>query len=173
VHEATSRFAVLAVLLPALVGCGANVELQRGPTPLSNLLASSRFYLSVDDRSTSDPDNIDGHANLLWTDELKRAQVVTEHIALLRTELSSHGFTFVPTPEECSVIAHLRIKSVRFDPLGGWLTDDARIVYSAASSGDELGTVVADENFVTPTVQKVFEALVAGSVELWGQASDK
>ncbi|MGB5354803.1 MAG: hypothetical protein WBN32_14415 [Woeseia sp.] len=164
------------IIFPALIsisllcsGCGASIELQRSEVALEELLVSTKFYLNIDDGSKLKPDNWDGHINLLWTNDEKRAIVVAENIQFLRTELENSGFDFVENAEDCSVLANLKFKSVRFDPVGGWLTDDAQIEYKSSIDGNTLGTVVADERWVTPTVKMVFNALVKGSLELWGQ----
>ena len=165
---------ILSALLMAVLlcsGCGASIELQRGDIELDQLFDTSKFYLRIEDGSESKPDNWDGHVNLIWTDEKKRAVVVADHIQLLKTELEKSGFVFVDNTDKSSVIANLKFKSVRYDPVGGWLTDDAKIEYTTTLDGESLGTVVADEIWITPTIKMVFEALVKGSVELWGQSS--
>jgi len=161
---------LLSLLLSSCAGCGANIELQRGATSLQDALSTSTFYLILDDGSKSDPDNVDGFINLMWTDDQKREAVVAEHIQFLKSELIAHGFNFVSSQDDSTVLANLRIKSVRYDPAGGWITDDASLVYSPTLGGADLGTVLADEIFFTPTVKMVFEALVKGSLELWGKA---
>ncbi len=94
------------------------------------MFASSKFYLEIDDGSKSDPDNIDGYVNLLWMNDAMRAKLVPEYLTYLQSELHANGFSFVSSAENSSVRANLRIKSVRFDPLLGWITDDAKVVYS-------------------------------------------
>ena len=153
-------------------GCGTSVELQRGDIALEEIFQSSTFYLDVEDGSKTKPDNWDGYTNMIWTNDKKRAKVVSDHIQLLLDRLKEHGFSFVGKIDDSSVRASLKFKSVRFDPLAGWLTDDAQIAYSDTGSGEILGTVVADEIWITPTVKMVFEGLVQGSLELWGQATD-
>jgi len=163
----------LSMTLAMCAGCGANIELQRGEVSLSETLDTTRFYLKFDDGSTSKPDNLDGYVNLLWTNDAKRVAIVAQHVEYLETELATHGFIFVASAEESTVLANLRIKSVRYDPIAGWITDDARIVYSPTDGGADLGTVVADDIWFTPTVKMVFEALVRGSLELWGRTPDE
>ena len=163
----------LLLTLSMCAGCGANIELQRGDVPLNETLDTTRFYLEFHDGSTSKPDNLDGYLNSMWTNDAKREAVVAEHLQYLKTELATHGFTFVTTAQESTVLANLKIKSVRFDPVAGWITDDARIVYSPTAGGADLGIVVADEIWFTPTVKMVFDALVQGSLELWGLTCDE
>jgi hypothetical protein len=169
---ASGRLALL-FMLSMCAGCGAHIELQRGAVPVDETLDTSRFYLMFEDGSTSKPDNLDGYLNLMWTSDAKRVAVVADHLQYLKTELKAHGFTFVETAEDSTVLANLKIKSVRYDPVAGWITDDARIVYSPTSGGADFGIVVADEIWFTPTVKMVFEALVRGSLELWGHTSDE
>lgn len=166
-----NAFATIAILASAFLvsGCGASIELQRSDPDLASKFESSEFFLLVEDGSKSKPDNWDGNLNLIWTNDDKRAKIVAENIQMLRSDLEENGFVFVETQIDSSVVANLIFKSVRFDPTTGWITDDARITYLSTDSGKELGTVIADEVWVTPTVKAVFGALVKGSLELWGR----
>ena len=168
----TKRLAIFCALL-LCAGCGASIELERGDVPLESVFDSTSFYLNVNDGSRTKPDNWDGHLNLLWTNDEKREAVVAKNLEMLLSGLKAGGFQFVDEISDGTVCADLRFKSVRFDPVGGWLTDDARIDYIDLASGETLGTVVADEIWITPTVKMVFEALLNGSLELWGVASEE
>ncbi len=162
---------MIGATLLGLTGCGANIELQRDAGDLSGRLVESQFFLAFDDGSESNPDNIDGYLNLVWTNDEKREAVVAEQVDRLLKELQANGFKFVESKDESTVIANLRINSVRYDPVGGWITDDAAIAYVHTDSSEKLGTVIADEVWVTPTLEWVINALVEGSLELWGVSS--
>jgi hypothetical protein len=170
---AIPRVIALSVLVATCSGCGANIELQRSDSELGTELATSSFYLDFDDGSQSKPDNIDGYLNFIWTNDATRARLVAEHLQDLQSQLQAQGFRFVTTVKESTVRANLQIKSVRFDPVLGWITDDARIVYASTRDGADLGTVVADEIWFTPTIKMVFDALVEGSLRLWGLKPDE
>ena len=167
-----TRTIVLLFLALSCVGCGASIKLEPGEQPLPEFLPEARFYLTVQDGSDSKPDNWDGNLNLLWTNEEKRAAVVEKNIKMLIDGFEQNGFMFVGSENDGTVIANLEFKSVRFDPIGGWITDDARIAYTDAGTGGSLGTVVADERWTTPTVEMVFRALLKGSLKLWGQSNE-
>ena len=158
-----------SVILLCLVGCAPSVELERTADDLSNRLDDSRFYFTFDDGSESAPDNWDGHINLLWTGDEARDRIVAEQVQRLIDELEQNGFAFVEDRGDSTVIANLRIKSVRFDPLGGWITDDASLTYSNPDTDAELGRVVANEAGITPKLKWIINALVRGSLELWGR----
>jgi len=169
----TPRLIALSILVVTCSGCGANIELQRGESELGAEFATSTFYLDFEDGSKSKPDNIDGYLNLIWTSDVTRARLVAKHLQELQSQLQAQGFRFVTTVEESTVRANLQIKSVRFDPVLGWITDDAKIVYASTRDGANLGTVVADEIWFTPTIEMVFGALVEGSLRLWGLKPDE
>ena len=140
---------------------------------LDGQLETSQFYFVFEDGSESAPDNWDGHVNLIWTGDEKRDEIVAVQIQRLLDELRQSGFAFVQNRSESNVVAHLKLKSVRFDPIGGWITDDAALTYSTTYNGAEMGSVVADEVWITPKLKWVIDALVSGSLELWGlQESD-
>lgn len=128
---------------------------------------SERFYLEVHDGSAEIPDNLDGHINRIWTRKAKRDEVVLEAIARLRGGLAAASFNFVEIDTEASVIVRTTFRSVRLDPVSGWIMDGARIDYVSVDSSEILGTVKASDSFITPTVESVVDALIAGSVELW------
>ena len=124
-HHRHTILCLMFSTLPLFAGCGANIELQKGTTELKETLQVSTFYLELHDGSKSRPDNLDGYLNYLWTSDTRRAALVTKHVVWLKEELAKKGFTFVDNIAEYSVHTELTIKSVRFDPFMGWLTDDA------------------------------------------------
>jgi hypothetical protein len=79
------------------------------------------------------------------------------------------GFTIQEDSASSTCVGRLTLKSVRYDPVSGWITDAARLEYFRASDGALLGTVDAQDNFFTPTVESVFNALLEGSLRLWGR----
>lgn len=149
-------------------GCASNTAIERSDEPLQDLFKQTVFHFELDDKSKDKPDNIDGHVNLLWTDDSKRADVVTTNWMELLAKLRTSGFVITRERGESTVHARLKLKSVRYDPVGGWITDDARLEYCRASDGVLLGAVVAKEGLITPTVSSVFESLFDGSLQLWG-----
>ncbi len=159
-----------SLLVPLLLmGCGTNTRLERTDDGISERFEDSRFFFVFDDGTEMAPDNWDGHINLLWTGDESRDRVVVEQIQRFQDELEQGGFAFVESESDSTVTARLRLKSVRFDPLGGWITDDASVTYLRTDGGSELGNVVADEVWITPKLKWVINALVRGSLELWGQ----
>ena len=59
------------------------------------MFSNSKFYLEFDDGSKSNPDNIDGYVNLLWTNDSTREKLVDEYLKFLQSELQANGFNFV------------------------------------------------------------------------------
>ena len=164
------QFALVTALtvLPFLTGCGTSIKLDRADTDLAGQLESSRFFFVFDDGTESAPDNWDGHINLIWTGDEKRDEIVAVQVHRLLHELNLSGFTLVQEQSESNVVARLKLKSVRFDPIGGWITDDASLTFSATVDDENLGSVVVDEVWVTPKLKWVIDALVLGSRQLWG-----
>ncbi len=160
-----------SLALLCLAGCAPSIELDRAADDLPDRFEDSRFYFTFDDGSESAPDNWDGHINLIWTGDEARDRIVAEQVQRLVDGLEQSGFAFVADLGDSTVVANLRLKSVRFDPLGGWITDDASLTYSSAGADTELGRVVANESGMTPKLKWIIDALLSGSVELWGQGS--
>jgi len=172
-HNRSPKIIATLVAIHFVAGCGASIELQRGDIDLAEQFESSMFFLVFEGGSSSQADNRIDNQNLIWTNDDKRKEFVAESIQYLIDELEKNGFVFVDTKSDGPVLAKLKFKSVRFDPMAGWITDGAQISYLSAENGDELGTVVGEEGFITPKVKVVLDALIKGSLELWGQASEE
>jgi hypothetical protein len=162
-----SSLFVIGVSITFCGGCASSTAIERSDEPLQDLFKQTVFHFELDDKSKGKPDNIDGHLNLLWTDDSKREDVVTTHWMGLVSKLQASGFVITRERGESTVHARLKLKSVRYDPVSGWITDDARLEYCRASDGELLGAVVAKEKMITPTVSSVFESLFDGSLQLW------
>ena len=167
-----SRFACPVALL-CLAGCGTQTIVNKTDVDLFQRFETSRFFFAFEDGSDSAPDNLDGYINLIWTNDEDRDEFVSEQILRLVDELTDHGFAFVESKDESTVVAKLKLKSVRFDPVSGWITDDAKLTYMNTEDDVEVGNVVSNEVWVTPKLKMVIDSLVRGSLELWGRPPDK
>ena len=157
----------LILITVSFTGCAA-IKVERN-TPFNGKETNSKIlHLKVIDRSTSSPDNVDGYINKLWTKDPERAQAVKGAIEMLESDLKPYGFQFVDSLEASQTIAQLEISSVRFDPVGGWITDGVVMIYRNRETGEQMGKVIANDTFVTPGLQKSFTRLTEGTLQLWG-----
>lgn len=159
---------VIAAIAIACAGCATTVWVESTASMSDQSFREERFFLEFDDRTSTSPDNVDGNINLLWTNKKARTEVVGRSVEELKQKLIDGGFVFVETIDESSVTAVVTLTAVRYDPTAGWLTDDAVLHFIETGSSQSLGTVHADEQLVTPSLNSVIDGLVRGSLDLWG-----
>ena len=78
----------------------------------------------------------------------------------LSFELAALGFQMVDSQDKADAVALFSIGTVRYDPLAGWIADQAFLVFKDAESGTTLCTLRADTQFITPTVKRITKNLV-------------
>lgn len=84
-----------------------------------------------------------------------QAEIVAQNLAF---ELRSLGLKLA-NAEESEVIANFSIGTVRYDPLTGWIADQAFLEFSDMS-GEHILTVRAKTKLVTPTVDNLVKNLI-------------
>lgn len=151
----------LASLLIIISGCGSATKITTSQSPgiingkkihLQLLTSSGVFSISQGDMSsrssaiTSDSDNR----------EEKHALLVAHNLAF---ELRLLGLNLTNSPEDSEVIANFSIGTIRYDPLAGWIADQAFLEFQD-SSGQHILTVRAKAKLVTPTVENIVKNLV-------------
>jgi hypothetical protein len=172
-HRRQDSLALLLLLMTAsFFGC-ASIKVERNIAFDGNDMNSRILHLKIVDNSTSSPDNFDGYINMLWTKDSRKAQAVKSTIDMLRSDLKAYGFQFVDVSEASRIIAQLEIASVRFDPVGGWITDGAVMVYRNRETGEQIGKVIARDTLVTPGLQESFRRITEGTLQLWGIKTPK
>jgi hypothetical protein len=78
----------------------------------------------------------------------------------LAFDLESLGFEIVNESTEAEILALFSIGTVRFDPITGWIADQAFLTLKEAKTGNTLCSFRADVRFITPTVKTLVRQLV-------------
>jgi hypothetical protein len=86
----------------------------------------------------------------------KQANLAKEKFVFLLREI---GFNVVNNPGNSDAIAHLSIGQIRYDPLAGWIADQASLQVEDTKSRETIAQYIADGRLVTPTVNKIIKKL--------------
>ena len=73
----------------------------------------------------------------------------------LQFELMAIGFNFVSSENEANAIVEFTIGDIRYDPLAGWIADQALVKFKNAKTGEVLAFFRANSQFITPTVDNI------------------
>lgn len=77
----------------------------------------------------------------------------------LSFECEKLGFSVVSISENPDLLLELSIGSIRFDPLVGWIADQANIKLRDANSKQLVASFQAKAGFITPTVDNMISKL--------------
>jgi hypothetical protein len=145
------KYAGLVIFIICVSGC-ATIKIDRHTLDVN--LNFHNKTLSFEELGNVDklPDNVDGFINLLWTNDEKKKQVIEQHYHLLRARVQYSGVNVVTDSGQSDILGVLLIKSVRFDPIGGWITDGASIELLDSKSNKKLATIRSGDAFLTPSL---------------------
>jgi len=77
----------------------------------------------------------------------------------LQFELMSIGFNFVPEEGQADALVDFYIGSIRYDPIAGWIADQAFVKFKDRKTGQVLAFYRAKIQFITPTVNNIISNL--------------
>lgn len=163
----------VALLVAALVlcACGASVRtagLQTpspspSPSQSQSLRSFQRLHLVLKDATGSRSIDLSGlvsGGSLLAGGSAKDGQAQTVSAAQrMAFELQVIGFDMVDRPENAELLAEFSIGAVRYDPITGWIADQASLVLRDPQTGRVVFTAFADTRFVTPRVSTLIGRL--------------
>ena len=76
-----------------------------------------------------------------------------------RFELLATGFQFVDQREAAAAVIEFSIGSIRYDPLVGWIADQALANFKDAKTGATVAMFRADGQAITPTVNRLVSSI--------------
>ena len=124
---------VLLYLITILLCCGSSVKnLSYTKEPLRNF---NKIYVTV--KSSSNNDQV-----LLALEGLK-------------FELSKIGFSVVEDKSVSDAIVEFQVGTIRFDPLVGWIADEAFINFIDTKNRNKIKVYYGSGRFITPTVKNI------------------
>lgn len=150
------------LIMPLLSACGASLTAV-GPKGESQRLRDfNRLYVSVasaSGASSVDVATLGGLTSANTKEGLAQIALAKDRLAF---QLRRIGFDVVSNPSSADAIAEFSIGAVRYDPLTGWIADEAGLVIRAADDNRVLASVFADSRWITPTVKTVVKRLADG-----------
>jgi hypothetical protein len=149
-----SSIVLLGIALLALIGCGSSVQFA-GSQPGVKL----KNYNNV----VAQLINSTGSVSLSTTNwqGLGSAQISrgsdqgVQALESLQFDLMAIGFNFVSSENEADAIIELSIGAIRYDPLAGWIADQATLKFIDMASGRTIAMFRAKGQLITPTVNNL------------------
>ena len=143
-------------LLSLLCGCGVSV---RGTGGVS-LRQYPKLYFVLSTATGAVSVNSAAGSSISVSHAMSgssQAMLVAQDLSF---ELAALGFQMVDSQDKADAVALFSIGSVRYDPLVGWIADQAFLVFKDAESGATISAFRADTQFITPTVKGITDSLV-------------
>lgn len=151
----------LMTLLILLSGCGSTSRITTSQNPKTligkkiNLqLITSSGAISISAGTLSSGSSVITGGSTMSGE--KQAKIVAQDLAF---ELRSLGLNLTNSPKDSEVLAKFYIGTIRYDPLVGWIADQAFLEFFD-SSEQHILTVKAKAKFITPTVENIVKNLV-------------
>lgn len=71
------------------------------------------------------------------------------------------GINIVSNPSNANAIGEFSIGQVRYDPITGWIADQAFLIIKEKGSGSIILAARAEANFITPTVKNLIRNIIS------------
>jgi hypothetical protein len=97
--------------------------------------------------------------NWAWTPTDARNEQVKLATEQLARRLTSAGFAAAAQPANARLVVALELKSIRRDPLAGWISDGASATIAMASDASPVCSIGVGGSFITATLKEVIDKL--------------
>ena len=152
---------IFTSLLVILSGCGSATKITTSQNPKNLVgkkihlqLVTSSGAISVSLGAMTSSSSVIAEGNAMSGE--KQAEIAAQNLAF---ELRSLGLKLTNSSEDSEVVANFSIGTIRYDPIAGWIADQAFLEFYD-SSGQHILTVRAQAKFITPTVKNIINNLV-------------
>ena len=154
------RQLLTSTFLIFIVGCGATIDSTRSANAKS-LRNYNKIYVNLVNSSggtTMNTINLNeigiGTKNLMKGDEQ-----VKQSLESFQFELMKIGFEFVGSLDDADAYIDFTIGQIRYDPLTGWIADQATAKFQESESGKIIAYFKTEPRFITPTTKTLIEKL--------------
>lgn len=177
--ESVPAFVIMGIVSLFILGCGSSVQTFRQPDAkrlsqyggillaietTSGSITTSGGQLSnstTNIQSTNSSVNANSNTSSISASHVmsgeKQAFLAGQDVAF---RMSSIGLNMVENENQADVIAAFSIGTVRYDPLAGWIADQAFLKFKDKATGKIILTSKASAEFITPTVENLVENLI-------------
>ncbi len=97
--------------------------------------------------------------NWAWTPTDARNEQVKLAAEQLAHRLTSAGLAASAQPANARLVVALELKSIRRDPLAGWISDGASATIAKASDASPVCAIGVGGSFITATLKEVIDKL--------------
>lgn len=172
-------FSVMTMISLSIFGCGSSVQTFRQPdakrlsqyggilltiettsgsvTTSGGQLGNSTTNIQTANSSINTSTNTSSMSSSHVMSGEKQAFLAGQDVAF---RMSSIGLNMVENENQADVIAAFSIGTVRYDPLAGWIADQAFLKFKDRATGKIILTSKATAEFITPTVENLVENLI-------------
>ena len=125
------------------------------------------IFVELDENFEKTPELPDGFINQLWTNNDKAKIQVIDEVESYKKLLESSRIKVANSKKGSSVTAKIKMRSVRFDPIAGWITDGAKVIFVDSKTSEVIGEVSSGRQLFTPTLNSVFKSLAIATSDFW------
>lgn len=144
-----------------LLGCGTTAKITSSqPTSVLNgkkihlQLPTSSGAMSISGAAMNSESSVVAGGSAMSGED--QAEIAAQNLVF---ELRSLGLRLTNTVDDSDVLANFSIGTIRYDPITGWIADQAFLEF-IDKNGDHILTVRAKTKFVTPTVDNMIKKLI-------------
>ena len=152
----------LAAFVSVVAACGASVTALKPESGNDRLRNFNRLYITTVAMSGSDSMDLASGGGLISAGGKHGESQIPFAVERLAFELRRLGFDVVSDRRSADAIAEFSIGSIRYDPISGWIADEASLVVRAADDDRVLASAFAETRWITPTVRTVIRRLAGG-----------
>jgi len=146
---------VMAISLGGLFsGCAATVQSVRTGSK-APLRQSHRLMLVLTDATGSTSASGATVAGIASGQLMKGEGQAAQALNSLQFEMAAIGFQMVNNLSEAQLVGEFSIGQIRYDPLAGWIADQAMLVLKDTATGNTVAMFRAKTSVVTPTVNSL------------------
>jgi hypothetical protein len=147
-----------------IVSCGSSVQTVTGSNN-SSKLSDYNIFLELKNSTggTSVSGGAMGSSNVAIVGGSKydgNSQTV-QVFETIKFELLLKGIKIVSNSSDADAIGEFSIGQVRYDPLAGWIADQAFLIIREKDSGSIILAARAESNFITPTVKNLIRNIIS------------
>ena len=150
------------LILASHVGCATTKSHIRVPDARSGCLPPSAYLIDAGSsgmRGSTSVASANSNFGLAASSSYDGSSILPQLQQELQMALEVQGFRFERDPEQAEVLLAFSIGAVRYDPIAGWIADQASLVISDRETGERLEMYQVKSAGVTATTTKLIRKL--------------
>lgn len=149
-------------MLLFIVSCGSSVQTVTGST---NSYQLSDYNIFLDMKNSTGGSSFSGvvdiDVGIAGGSKYDGKAQTIQAFETIKFELMLKGINIVSNPSNANAIGEFSIGQVRYDPITGWIADQAFLIIKEKGSGSIILAARAEANFITPTVKNLIRNIIS------------